>query len=380
MTSLFNEHASRDDRSAYYGESNFEYLDESGRLIAKHIRAFLDDCFARYPQSDAASLRSRFRKFDDDKHNSALFELILHEWILRCGHKVIAIEPDLDHTSKNPDFHCQTRAGQDYILEAALVTGLSAESKTRNDLKQRFIGGLQQRATSPVYWLEILIEGQTDGQPPYGKIAQRLQRWINQLPDTGDISSLPHFIESSHGLSIDIYPGYRRKPGSDPSKLFSGVMPGASSAGIGVKTGDMLNEKARKYGDLGMPYYIALCSHALGSQSDTMDTTLLGNITCRVTTAPPREIISAGRANNGFWSAPNRVSPKRVNSVFMFDRLTAWRIPETVPVQFHNPDPVYDAPEISFRATQAHVVESDFNCSKTITLGEIFGFSHPDED
>jgi len=99
-------------------ESAYAYLNRSARPDAEQERARIEDWFERYPAAEGRELALRLRSRLDDQHRAALFELRLHELLLRSGHH-LAIEPKLAHSWKSPDFLID---GQVY-LEAVMAAG-----------------------------------------------------------------------------------------------------------------------------------------------------------------------------------------------------------------------------------------------------------------
>jgi len=99
-------------------ESAYGYLNRSARPEAERERERIEDWFGRYPVAESRDLALRLRSRLDDQHRAALFELRLHEHLIRSGHH-LAIEPKLAHSWKSPDFLVD---GQFY-LEAVMAAG-----------------------------------------------------------------------------------------------------------------------------------------------------------------------------------------------------------------------------------------------------------------
>src|SRR5687768_12553312 len=66
-----------------YGMAQFAYLSRSARPEAVRVRAFVESLFRRFPAEHRGNLRSRLRSADDITHQSASFELVLHELMIR---------------------------------------------------------------------------------------------------------------------------------------------------------------------------------------------------------------------------------------------------------------------------------------------------------
>ena len=102
------------------GETHFAYLNRSARPEVGRIRQFLNDCLDRFPVEHRAGLTARL-KSNDRVHESALFELVVHELLLRAGHTVLAVEPPLEHTPKSPDFLVQSPTDEQFYLECVVA-------------------------------------------------------------------------------------------------------------------------------------------------------------------------------------------------------------------------------------------------------------------
>src|SRR5262249_53752415 len=105
--------------------SQFAYLNESARTEAEKVRATIDEFYSRYPISHRVALRSRLRSIDDVAHYGALFELVVHELLVRSGCRVVAVEPRVPGTSTTPDFLAETSDGKRFYVEATIATGES---------------------------------------------------------------------------------------------------------------------------------------------------------------------------------------------------------------------------------------------------------------
>lgn len=124
-------------------ESAYTYLNRCAGLAAERER--IEEWFERYPAAEQRELALRLRSRLDDQHRAALFELRLHEMLLRSGHHP-AIEPKLAHSWKSPDFLVD---GQFY-LEA--VTAAGAELGTVLKRKANRYGALDLPFVIAVQW------------------------------------------------------------------------------------------------------------------------------------------------------------------------------------------------------------------------------------
>jgi hypothetical protein len=106
-------------------ETAYGYLNRSGRPVAARVRQSIEDWLSRYPAHDRDALIARLRSSIDDQHLGAFFELFIHELLLVRGHRIIEVEPKLQHTPRSPDFLVQVKGGGRLYLECVLATGRS---------------------------------------------------------------------------------------------------------------------------------------------------------------------------------------------------------------------------------------------------------------
>lgn len=103
-----------------WGEHPHEYLELSARPEAHDVRMFLEQAWEHYPDSEKKEMLTRVKNTKIVNFKAAIFELILHELLIKRGCKV-TIHPKLLHTKKKPDFFVETQDGSKFYLEAVLA-------------------------------------------------------------------------------------------------------------------------------------------------------------------------------------------------------------------------------------------------------------------
>jgi len=105
---------------AQYAEPKFRYLNRSGRIEVDRIRQELERWFSRYPNAGKRDLRERFRSTSNSNHQSAFFELFLHELLLKLG-CMVEIHPETNTgMRKRPDFLVKPPKVGRFYMEARL--------------------------------------------------------------------------------------------------------------------------------------------------------------------------------------------------------------------------------------------------------------------
>lgn len=101
----------RDSRSpAKRAESQFAFLNRTGRPYFAPVRDLLEDWFSHLPPDVQPALRSRFRKDDPGQNMGAFWELYLHEAHRRLGF-AIQYEPPVPGHGPKPRFPVRARGG-----------------------------------------------------------------------------------------------------------------------------------------------------------------------------------------------------------------------------------------------------------------------------
>lgn len=336
---------------AGYAEPRFTYLNRSARPTASRVRQVLEDWFSRYPSESQPDLRGRFRSADDSPHCSAFFELFLHELLLRLGCHV-KVHPEISGTTRHPEFLVESPSGSRFYIEAVVATSESKE-KTAARARMNVVYDALNRLDSPDFFIGMYLSGAPETPPRARRIraflAERLRSLnpdeIARILESGGIDAVPHWHYQHEGWNIDFFPipksaGVRGCPGVRPIGYHfhepCWVNPKAAIRDVIVK-------KAGRYGDITLPYVVAV--NALGEyvdRDDIMDA-LFGErqITIRLPQARDRRARDIEpkmtRALNGVWTSESGPRYTRVSAVLMTVRLSPWNLPRADICLYHNP-------------------------------------------
>src|SRR5688572_16369979 len=124
---LFDEIPRTEHRTPRAEDTKYSYLNLSARPEAAAVRAFLEDCLSRYPAEHRDDLVKRLRSIDTT-HDAAVFELLVHELLIRSGHLIVEVEPVIDGKSTNPDFLVRAPDGTEFIVECVMANGESMDA------------------------------------------------------------------------------------------------------------------------------------------------------------------------------------------------------------------------------------------------------------
>ena len=332
--------------AARYSEPQFVYLDRSARPEAKLIRALLEDWFSHYPQSEAADLRARFRSSNDLQHHSAFFELFVHELLLKLGLHP-QIHPALPQiTTKHPDFLVESPSNKSFYMEAVVVANIS-EDEYAARARMNVVYDSINRLDSPNFFIGMDIQGAPQTPPPAGPIRSFLSRNLAGLnPDKmmtlleSGLDALPHWHYQYEDWEIDFYPipkssEARGKPGTRPIGLqFYGLK--FMDARTTIR--NALCTKAGRYGDLDLPYVVAV--NALDRSTDFMAImeALFGK---------EKYIIDVSRSKSsepemtreldGVWTSKSGPRYTRLSAALVIVGLSPWNLPRANIRLYHNP-------------------------------------------
>ncbi len=281
---LFNKVEGIVDESAGYTEPSFSYINRTSREEFVRMRDLLEAWFSHYPVSEQQEFRSRFRSSNDFQHEAAFFELFLHELLLRNNCK-IKLHPTLQKTSKVPDFLVEPESSHQFYLEATVATGETAHQTAARARENAVYDVLDRLVNSPDYFLSLSIDGSPETPPPAQKLANYINKEISLLDyeeikkiyESNNLRSLPcwHFEHDGWRIEIKPVPKFKLRGKASVRPIgtrFTGIR------GVDHRTPirDSIIEKGRKYGELDLPYVIAVNALESGIDKDDILEALFG--------------------------------------------------------------------------------------------------------
>lgn len=309
---------------AGHTDARFSYLNSSARPEAAAVRKLIDAWLSDYPAQHRDALIGRLRGTDTD-HLSAFFELTLHALLLRQGCTVPEVEP-VRSNGRAPDFEVAAPDGRRFILEAKLVEGKSkakagAESRM-NDLLKAI-----DEVNSPCFFLDVHERGKPEAPLPLRQWQREIQAFVDgldyqkALADRAAGRQLPLWPKSEGGFTLRItaVPKNRPKPGG--RAIGGSVLPGGfirpeETIRAAIK------DKARRYGDLDLPFVVAVNALPIPIHVDDAVEALFGGDEW-AEDAEGR--WHQRKARDGLWQRPK--GPARtVSAVLFIQGLTPWKV------------------------------------------------------
>ena len=355
---------------ALYAEPIFNYLNRCARLECKRIHNLLEQWFKNFPSEFQDELRTRFRSKDDRQHLAAFFELYLHELLSKSGFSV-EIHPLVSNKATHPDFKVLKNGKTLFYLEATLAALSDEDTSAKARVNQVY--DTLNRMKSPNFFIGVKVHGAPTTNPPGAKMRRFLERKLSNLdPDMiaeqfeqGGFETLPRWEWKHDDWQITFFPipkkpEARGKPGVCPIgiQMYDARL---ITPHIGIKKA--IQDKATKYGELDLPYIVAInVMDEFGADDIDISNALFGEEQVTII-FHGNELIDQrpGRKPNGAWYGPNGPQNKRVSAVLIAVNLNPWKIAKVTPVLWHNPWTNYPLPPDIWQLPQLIPDEKD-NC------------------
>lgn len=327
-------------------EPLYEYLNCSARPSMERVRNLLEDWFSNYPSDAQNELRTRFRASDDIQHRSAFFEIYLHALLSKLGFH-IEIHPEIPGQPTRPEFLVLREGNPIFYLEATLASGPIDERAA--DKRENVVYETIDKMNSPNFFIGIKVHGSPNTPPPGRKWRAFLEEWLSELdPDaigeklkSDGLEDLPSITRNHDGWNITFQaipksPAARGKPGIRPIGIrFFGFEECKEDEWIR----NAIKEKATKYGNLDLPYIIAINVLSIFSNDDHMVMDALFGDEAVTFFRPPNggSDHKLTRAPNGAFRGPHGPRNTRVSGVIICSDLLWGNITKINPVLWHNP-------------------------------------------
>lgn len=331
-------------RPKNYNESRFEYLNRSARKDYSKIRDLLEGWFNHYPSAHQEDLQSRFRG-DDQEHIGAFYELYLHELLTSLDYER-TIHPEMEDVSTHPDFKVTTDK-QTFYLEATIAA--QSEQEIAEEARKNQVYDVLNRMDSPNFFVGLDIQGNPETTPPGSDLRKCVKEKFSDL-DPDKISekyeednreALPEWNWKHEDWKVTFFP-IPKKPefrGETESRpIASKIEGGFFIPDVGIKRS--IKDKASKYGDLDIPYIIAVNTwNKFGAGEFEVMNALFGElqVNIRVYEGDRDSESSTQRKPNGAWIGPKGPRNRRVSGLLFANNLNPWNVSRQTPILWHNP-------------------------------------------
>jgi hypothetical protein len=358
--------------------SHFDYLNNSDRVEAERVREIIDDFISRYPANGRQELRRRLRSVDDITHISAFFELALNELLLRAGCTIIALEPEIVGTAKSPDFLVETAVGDRFYLEATLATGRSQAGAAAQRRLDEALSTIDE-VTAHDFFFSLSHSGFPTAPITLRSLRSQLQRWIDDLSYDDVLAreasqrALPVFRYDEHGLRIRISPVPRRRSrGRTPGRAIAARMLNGLTVEPQVPIRNAIRGKATRYGDLNLPYVIAVNAMGDYAHEDHAIDALFGTPAVAVRRTDSGFEDRPVLVPDGVWRGRGGPTNTRISAVLSTEKLTPWSLGQKQARLICNPWAQRPLPDLGLGLD---LYTRDRERQPGRTLGAIFGLA-----
>ena len=256
---LFDDIERRDHSHAPRREGSFDFLNRSAWPASHNVRARLEQWFEDYPDDAKNDIRGRFRR-PDHNHESAFFELVLHE-VFRRLDLAPTVHPTPQSGHGHPDFAIRGRSGSVYYVEAnvAAQSGRFSEDPLEDEQLDAIDALAAEEPTTIA--LYVTTRGKLHRSHSRRSIRNEVRRWLERIDPDKDL----HPLDARDNPRLEVLRADWKVellafgPLSRPSRRLIHVGPMKSGWG---DDGDTLRsnilEKAKQHGKLERPLIIAM--------------------------------------------------------------------------------------------------------------------------
>lgn len=382
---LFDEIVGSDSEFAQDAEPRFAYLKRTARPEFARVRDELERWFSHYPSSGQAGLRARFQSDIDAQHQAAFFELFLHELLLKLGCQV-TLHPAVSNVRETPDFLVKSPDGECFYIEATIATESTGEAAARAR-ESVVYDALNRHIDSPNFFLWVEIDSAPPTSPPAKKITSFVNRHLAELnPDeitrlyeSGKVEEIPQWFFEHKGWKIKFRPipktlEARGKPGVRPIGVIS---TGVQLVDHRTPIRKAITKKAGRYGDLDLPYVVAVDVLKGIDEIDIMEA-LFGREQFTAVFSPSRPDgpghIRMSRLPDGAWTKAGGPKYTRVSAVLLSTELYVHNIPRASLRLYHNPWAQRPYQSVLTRLPQAVPKDNRIEYFEGESIEAIFGF------
>jgi hypothetical protein len=335
-------------RSSRFNESSFNYYNISARPGFVAIRELIEQWYAEFPSAGKADIRGRLRSRRNTDFRSAFFEVYLYQLCRGLGFSV-EIYPGMEHHSRksHPDFILSHNGKPVFYLEGTLAQ--KPHSVAAADRRQAELEDAINQLPCSDFWLFLDTSGTATENIPISKVRKKLQGWLENLnveqvikdaAIQGD-AALPVCVDSYGGLTITVtaHPKSPENRGNSDIPTLGAVMPDEL---LVWDTKDDIRQavvrKAKCYGDLKLPYIIAINVMNELFEFDDILHGLFGQPITEVRLgsqgASQRRTVNSG---DGAWRGRTEPRNMIVSGVLIANNLLPTTIGIETPLLIHHP-------------------------------------------
>jgi hypothetical protein len=314
-----------------------------------------------YPKEGLPELLARVQSGDDTHFKSAIFEIVLFEYLVRLGYK-LRPHPELENGSNSrPDFHVRSPEGKEFYLEAVLARSKSDVVPAMEAMIGITLDALA-RDSHANFMVAVESEGYPDSQPSGKKLRAASLKWLDTLnPDQVQAQIDQHGVFSAPTFNwehekwqvllraIPLKPERRGK-----STTLIGVLDvGAGFIDEWTPIRGAIKFKGSKYGILDKPLLVAVNFDSFNLERIDEMQALYGQEQFIFDAHNPESKPRFVRAQNGAWRGPAGPQATRVSGAWLFNDLSPCTLASRHNTLYFNPWAAHPLPESLKRISHA---------------------------
>lgn len=339
---VFDDIARFGDEGAGYSEPHFPYLNRTGRTAGARVRELIEDWFTRYPQQHQAELRARLRSSDDETFDGAFFELYLYKLLRRLDYAVEVHPTAPAGASGRPDFLARRGGGAGFYLEARVARDESAaEAASKARINQAY--DALDRLDSPDFFLDLEVDGTPSTPVPTRRLRAEVAAFLRgrdhdeciRVLQARGLDALPSATFAHEGWAITYTALPKEHTRGEPGLRPIGIKRPRRWARVdhvsALRTA--VRRKAGKYGDLGLPYVIAVNAVSQRLEDRHVAEALFGTESIVVDGGVARP----DRVADGAWRGPQGPQHRSNSAMLVVSWLSPWTVAKQGVGLYHHP-------------------------------------------
>lgn len=337
MAPIFEEKDRSDDRPKTRDEHLFAFYDRAARRPFAVFRDLVNAWLADMPVDAAAEVVKRMRKGDDLGFATGLSEIVLHTTLRRLGF-VLEAHPEIPGIRNRLDFLIRQPDGT-RVAYLEITTMNPPAAEVARDRREAIVFEALNGAVLPDD-LRLSYEVASFGMasPSVTKIRAAVERWASAHADAARNTPAVDetFLVDDWKLRLALISGFAPRPGGRQIAVY-GIMNGRFVGAVPPTNGlaKALDAKATKYGELDLPYVIAVFDRTNSlawSSSDfgeRVAEVLFGSEEIEELVMSSGQIRSREtRAGNGRFGHTGAPRSRGVSAVLVFPTAEPWNLAE----------------------------------------------------
>ncbi len=339
---LFSNRRRTDQADKRGEESMYSFLDRCAHTKAAEIRKWLEEWFEEYPNEEKEYLRRELQADSEERYYSALFTLYCHRIFKQHGY-VMECHPDIPGETKHPDFLVKKDDVPLFYLECTVSFDPDEEKAKKAILKQ--IYDLMDPQDHPDFYIGVNLHREALRMPKVRAIRTFLQRNIATLdPDElfecllkDGWNAMPTFLFTQKGWEIEFraIPKPKLKRGKHGVRPVDFEMREPQWVDSRKQLFNTMKGKAKRYGELPLPYILAVDSRDIFLDTEDVLGALIGSESWSLDFETKNAIVT--RNKDGLLIGPDGPKYTTVSAVLVTWMVNANEPEKTSPVLWINP-------------------------------------------